>query len=160
MKRFIFPALLAVAAFGISGQLWAQETASQESVSGEVCPECGGTHGGGEGVQGGGRGRGFHQEGGGECRPWEYGRPDLFYNYYVAPNCGGTGAQLYIAPHPVPAWVGHTYYTYQPFMPHELLYAHQRRYHRYYDDGRGLTRARVKWSAPPISLGSAFRLPR
>ena len=24
-----------------------------------------------------------------ECRPYEYGNPDLFANYYLPPNCGG-----------------------------------------------------------------------
>jgi hypothetical protein len=80
-----------------------------------------------------------------ECRDYEYGRPDLFYNFYVPPTCGGVGAQMYLAPQPVPPNVGHTYYTYQPLMPHEMLYKHQRRYHRYYNEGRGLTRTRVAW---------------
>ena len=51
---------------------------------------------------------------------------------------------------PVPAWVGHTYYTYQPFLPNELLYQHHRTYYRYYDQGRGLTRTAISWSRPPI----------
>ena len=80
-----------------------------------------------------------------ECRNYEYGRPDLFYNFNVGPNCGGVGAQMYLAPVPVPADVGHTVYTYQPFMPHEMLYKHKRTYHRYYNEGRGLTRTSVRW---------------
>lgn len=80
-----------------------------------------------------------------QCREYQYGTPDLFYNYYVPPTCGGLGAQLYVAPLPVPPHVGHTYYTYQPLMPHEFLYKHHRTYHRYYDDGRGLTRTSVRW---------------
>jgi hypothetical protein len=79
------------------------------------------------------------------CREHQYGYPDLFYNYFVPPTCGGMGAELYPAPLPVPAHVGHTYYTYQPFMPHEFLYKHHRTYHRYYDEGRGLTRTSVRW---------------
>lgn len=80
-----------------------------------------------------------------QCREYEYGNPDLFYNFYVPPTCGGVGAELYISPLPVPAHVGHTYYTYQPFMPHEMLYKHHRTYHRYYNEGRGLTRTSVRW---------------
>jgi hypothetical protein len=80
-----------------------------------------------------------------ECRPHEYGNPDLFANYYVGPGCGSVSAEMYPAPHPVPAWVGHTYFTYQPFMPHEFLYKHHRVYHRYYNEGRGLTRTSVHW---------------
>ena len=52
---------------------------------------------------------------------------------------------MYTAPQPVPAYVGQTYYTYQPLMPHEMLYKHHRRYHRYYDEGRGITRTGVIW---------------
>lgn len=80
-----------------------------------------------------------------QCREYQYGNPDLFYNYFVPPTCGGVGAQLYTAPGPVPPHVGQTYFTYQPFMPHEMLYDHSRSYHRYYNEGRGLTRTSVRW---------------
>ena len=60
--------------------------------------------------------------------------PDVFYNFYVPPVPAGAypgvGAQLYVAPRPVPPRVGHTWYTYPPFMPHEFLYKHHRRYIR------------------------------
>lgn len=99
------------------------------------------------------------------CRPWEYGRPDLFYNFYVPNNCGGAPAALYIAPRPVPALVGHTYYTYQPLMPHEMLYPHLRTYRQWYDGGRGVTRTKVAWYCNPLtatakSVHQAIRLPR
>ena len=45
------------------------------------------------------------------CRPQTWGSPELFYNYYVPGTCGGNPAQLYLAPRPVPAYVGHTYFT-------------------------------------------------
>jgi hypothetical protein len=80
-----------------------------------------------------------------DCRYRGYGQPDLFYNYWENPNCGGMGAAMYISPRPVPAYVGHTYITYQPLMPHEFMYHHHHRYHRYYNDGRGLTRTSVKY---------------
>lgn len=79
------------------------------------------------------------------CRSHEYGQPDLFYNFYVDPSCSTVGAQLYLAPGPVPPHVGHTFYTYQPFMPHEMLYKHKRTYHRNYDEGRGLTRTHIRY---------------
>jgi hypothetical protein len=79
------------------------------------------------------------------CRQNYYGNPDLFANYYAQANCGGIAAQMYMSPGPVPAAMGHTYYTYQPFMPHEMLYKHKRTYHRYYDEGRGFTRTHVRW---------------
>jgi hypothetical protein len=99
------------------------------------------------------------------CRTWEYGRPDLFYNFYVPNNCGGAPAALYIAPRPVPALVGHTYSTYQPLMPHEMLYPHHRTYRQWYDDGRGVTRTKVAWYCNPLtttakSVHQAIRLPR
>lgn len=80
-----------------------------------------------------------------DCTYRNYGRPDLFYNYWVAPNCGGVGAALYLSPRPIPPHVGHTYITYQPLMPHEFLYHHHRGYHRYYNDGRGLNRTCVHY---------------
>ncbi|MCX7404938.1 MAG: hypothetical protein DWH98_07635 [Planctomycetota bacterium] len=60
--------------------------------------------------------------------------PDVFYNFYAPPvaagNYPGLGAQLYVSPRPVPPRVGHTWNTYPPFMPHEFLYKHHRRYIR------------------------------
>jgi hypothetical protein len=95
------------------------------------------------------------------CRPRTYGQPDLFYNYYVPATCGGVPAAMYIAPQPVPAWVGYTYYTYQPVLPNELLYQHHRTYYRYYDQGRGLTRTSISWSRPPLStLPAHLRIAR
>ena len=94
------------------------------------------------------------------CRPRTYGQPDLFYNYYVPGTCGGVPAAMYLAPQPIPPLVGHTYYTYQPFLPHELLYQHHRTYYRYYDQGRGLTRTHISWYRPPIYIPSHFRIAR
>jgi hypothetical protein len=99
------------------------------------------------------------------CRAWEYGDPALFYNFYVPNNCGGAPADLYIAPRPVPPLVGHTYYTYQPFMPHEFLYPHHRTYRRYYDGARGMTRARAHWYRGPLTTAfngiyNTIRIPR
>jgi hypothetical protein len=60
--------------------------------------------------------------------------PDVFYNFYTPPvpagGYPGMGAQLYVSPRPVPPRVGHTWITYPPFMPHEFLYKHRRRYIR------------------------------
>lgn len=82
--------------------------------------------------------------------PRTYGQPDLFYNYYVPGGPGGVPAAMYLAPRPVPPLVGHTYHTYQPLMPHEYLYQHQRKYYRYYGCGTGLTRTRVRYVRTPI----------
>lgn len=60
--------------------------------------------------------------------------PDVFYNFWVPPvpagSAPGVGAQLYVSPRPVPPRVGHTWITYPPFMPHEFLYKHRRKYVR------------------------------
>ena len=104
---------------------------------------------------------GLHHKPTANCRPQYYGQPDLFYNYYVPGTCGGVPANMYLAPQPVPQMVGHTYYTYQPFMPHELLYQHHRNYYRYYDGGRGMTRTHVSWSRPPLTgWNSSLRIAR
>ena len=99
------------------------------------------------------------------CRPWEYGNPDLFYNYYMPNNCGGVPAPLYVAPYPVPQLVGQSYYTYQPLMPHEFMYPHYRTYHRVYDNGRGLDRTKVVWYSNPVAtvvkdIRCAIKIPR
>ncbi len=69
---------------------------------------------------------------------------DLFYNYYEGPQPSGTAAQMYIAPLPVPANVGHTYTTYQPFMPHEMMYHHHRS-HYAHTPGAGWSRTKVRY---------------
>ncbi|MCA9130047.1 MAG: hypothetical protein KDB22_23325 [Planctomycetales bacterium] len=74
--------------------------------------------------------------------------PQLFANQYTQGFSNQATAQMYVSPQPVPQWVGHTYYTYQPFYPHEMLYQHVDRYHSYYDNGRGLNRTTVHYSAP------------
>lgn len=73
-------------------------------------------------------------------------RPDLFYNYYVPPTPPNQiGATMYPCPNTsIPPLVGHTYYTYQPLMPHEFMYKHSRTYWRPHPDG-SRTRTRVIW---------------
>ncbi len=82
---------------------------------------------------------------------WAPSRTRLFQNYYAPSNPGGVSAPLYTAPVQVPPLVGHTYGTYEPLMPHEMLYRHNRTYYRYYDGGRGLTRTRVIWWSGPVA---------
>jgi hypothetical protein len=70
---------------------------------------------------------------------------DLFYNYYAQPGpFYNTPSKMYVSPLPVPAHVGHTWVTYQPFMPHEYLYRHQRGYYNY-NPGAGWTRTNVRY---------------
>jgi hypothetical protein len=101
----------------------------------------------------------------GGCTGREYGRPDLFYNYYTQGACNQANAQMYVSPQPVPAWVGHTFTTYQPLMPHQMLYWHKHSYHKYYDSGRGHNTTRISYYGPPIhtaldGVWDAIRFPR
>jgi hypothetical protein len=79
-----------------------------------------------------------------------YGQPDLFYNFYTQGAANRANAQMYLSPMPIPPNVGHTYYTYQPFNPHHMLYPHQNRFHRHYDCGRGMNRTRASYYYPPV----------
>ncbi len=70
---------------------------------------------------------------------------DLFYNYYAQPGpYNGAAAGMYVSPRPVPTHVGHTYVTYQPYMPHEYLYAHKRSYYTH-NPGAGWRRTNVRY---------------
>lgn len=104
---------------------------------------------------------------GGSVSAQEHGGvgPHLFANQYTQGGANQATAQMYVAPVPVPAWVGHTYYTYQPLYPHEMTYSHTHRYHSYYDNNRGLNRTRVSYYAPPVrtmfnGIQNTFSLPR
>ena len=69
----------------------------------------------------------------------------LFRQYYAQPRSGGVSAQMYVAPYPVPASVGHTAITYQAFEPHQFMYRHKRKYVRRHGPGGGTTTTRVYW---------------
>lgn len=72
--------------------------------------------------------------------------PDLFYNYYQPANAGAThAARMYPAPHPTHPVTGQTYFTYQPFLPHEYMYTHNRSYYRMYNRNRGFNRTHVTY---------------
>jgi len=78
------------------------------------------------------------------------GTQPLFENYFTQGNANQATAGMYMSPIGVPGHVGHTYYTYQPFYPHQYLYQHHDRYHSYYDGGRGLNRTHASYMAPPV----------
>lgn len=89
----------------------------------------------------------------------------LFANQYTQGYANQATAQMYLSPTPVPQWVGHTYITYEPLYPHQMMYHHTDRYHHYYDNGRGLNSTRVHYGTSPIksSVHGAFKalsLPR
>lgn len=47
----------------------------------------------------------------------------LMGNYYYE-GADELGSRAYPSPRPTPRWVGHTYYTYQPFEPHHHMWRH------------------------------------
>lgn len=69
---------------------------------------------------------------------------DLFPSYWAPAAPGVISAPLYVAPVPTPPYVGHTWVTYQPLYPHELLYPHKKVYWRKNPQG-GWTRVSVCW---------------
>ena len=71
--------------------------------------------------------------------------PHLFYNYYSPTQGGGIPSVIYPASRQVPLIIGHTYNTYQPLMPHEFMYRHNRSYHNYYPNGAGFTRTFIRY---------------
>ncbi|MFZ5830850.1 MAG: hypothetical protein ACOY3P_12215 [Planctomycetota bacterium] len=81
-----------------------------------------------------------------------YGRygqtSDLFPQYYSPPGYGGQAAELYVSPRPVPPFVGHTWITYQPLLPHEFMYPHCRTYTRYHE--AGVTTSHIRWTHRPF----------
>jgi hypothetical protein len=76
---------------------------------------------------------------------WHQTAPPLFTNYYVPPTPCGPGALLYVSPLPVPPHVGHTYVTYQPWMPHESMYHHHRTYYKWHPRGGNYTKVNAFW---------------
>lgn len=109
----------------------------------------------------GGCGGGCCGHGGCGCfAPWGYRGPsnmyeghnaDLFYNYYAPQGSSeGVPTDMYASPQDTPYPAIQTYYTYQPWLPHEYLYNHNRTYTRYYSGGMGRNTTRVTWGGSPI----------
>jgi hypothetical protein len=84
---------------------------------------------------------------------------NLFSQYYTQPGASQVQAGMYPAPHYVPENVGHTYYTYQPLMPHEMMYQHSRNYYNYYNTGGyyggydALNKTQVRWQSGTNHMG-------
>jgi hypothetical protein len=90
------------------------------------------------------------------AEPWKrvisyQGKQDLFYNFYEGPDPSGTAAAMYVSPRPVPVHVGHTYTTYQPWMPHEYLYRHTRSHYAHVP-GAGWSRAKIRYRTHGLNL--------
>lgn len=56
----------------------------------------------------------------------------LFHNMYTGGAASQATAGMYPAPHPTPRIAGHVFYTYQPLMPHQMMYEHNRTYYTTY----------------------------
>ncbi len=84
---------------------------------------------------------------------------NVFSQYYTQPGASTVEAGMYPAPHYVPSHVGHTYYTYQPLMPHEMMYQHSRNYYNYYNTGgyyggyNALNKTQVRWQSGANHMG-------
>ena len=77
---------------------------------------------------------------------------DLFYNYYAQPGpYNGAAAGMYVCPRPVPPFVGQTWVTYQPWMPHEFMYKHERSYYTY-NEGAGWRRTNVRYGTGGLDI--------
>lgn len=125
----------------ISSQIVSDTAMESGSYAGDLPQsDCVGGNCGG-GIAGGGEGLAAGRS---------YGQPDLFYNHYTQGNANTANAQMYVSPLPVPKSVGHTYNTYQPFYPEEYLYWHKNRFHKYYDNGRGMNRTKALYYSPPV----------
>jgi hypothetical protein len=137
------------------------------SADGAPCGSAdGGASGGAGGGASGGAEGGASGGAGGMIQGRSYGQPDLFYNYYTQGYSNQANAQMYLSPLPIPPNVGHTFYTYQPFYPHHMMYWHKDRFHRSYDNGRGMNRTKAVYYSPPIRQAMCnlywnyLRLPR
>lgn len=101
---------------------------------------------------------------------------NYLFNQYSTYGANQVNASMYPAPHPVPHYVGGSMYTYQPLMPHEMMYTHTRNYYnftggpdQYYRDpycarshqgGGSLNITRVRWqngysAVTPLPFNSA-----
>lgn len=84
---------------------------------------------------------------------------NLFSQYSTQPGASMTQAGMYPAPHYVPQNVGHSYNTYQPLMPHEMMYQHSRNYYNYYNTGGyyggydALNKTQVRWQSGTNHMG-------
>ena len=80
------------------------------------------------------------------------------FSQYTTQGAGSPSAAMYPAPHWSPILGAESYYTYQPLMPHEMMYQHSRNYYNYYDGGykgggHGLVKTSVRWQAGNQHMG-------
>jgi hypothetical protein len=80
------------------------------------------------------------------------------FQQYTTSN-GSATAGMYPAPHPVPNMGAQSYFTYQPLMPHEMMYQHSRNYYNYHNTGgymggyNSLNKTKVRWQSGASHIG-------
>ena len=87
--------------------------------------------------------------------------PNNLFSQYITPNGPNmTTAGMYPAPHDSPRLGAQSYYTYQPLMPHEMMYQHSRNYYNYYNSGGyyggspdSLNKTTVRWQSGTNHMG-------
>ena len=80
------------------------------------------------------------------------------FSQYTTQGAGSPSAAMYPAPHWSPILGAESYYTYQPLMPHEMMYQHSRNYYNYYEGGykgggQGMVKTSVRWQAGNQHMG-------
>ncbi len=87
--------------------------------------------------------------------------PNNLFSQYVTPDGPNmTTAGMYPAPHYSPQLGAQSYYTYQPLMPHEMMYQHSRNYYNYYNSGGyyggndSLNKTTVRWQSGMNHMGN------
>ncbi len=84
---------------------------------------------------------------------------NLFSQYATPDGPNMTTAGMYPAPHDSPRLGAHAHYTYQPLMPHEMMYQHTRNYYNYYNTGgymgapNALNKTSVRWQSGSNHMG-------
>lgn len=84
---------------------------------------------------------------------------NLFSQYATPDGPNLTTAGIYPAPYDSPRLGAQSYYTYQPLMPHEMMYQHNRNYYNYYNTGGyyggydSLNKTQVRWQSGTNHFG-------
>ena len=82
------------------------------------------------------------------------------FSQYSTGGVGSTTAGMYPAPYDSPRLGAQSHYTYQPLMPHEMMYQHSRNYYNYYNSGGyyggndSLNKTKVRWQSGTNHMGN------
>ncbi len=87
----------------------------------------------------------------------QFGQGNSSNNLFQQYDVGGVG--MYPAPYYSPQLGAQSYFTYQPLMPHEMMYQHSRNYYNYYNTGgyyggnNALNKTSVRWQSGTNHMG-------